>query len=371
MKVAIVGAGLTGCTIARKLAEEGIEVEIFESRDHIAGNCYDYHNERGELIHKYGPHLMHHSDRHVHNFLSQFTEWVPYAHKVKAQVFDGHIDLPVNLNTLEWHFGKGSAEENLKALDEATAKYRNDKGPANTDELFLQSYGEELSNIFFRPYTKKMWDCPPKKINCSVGARLQPRKNYDDRYFTDSYQYLPKHGYTKMCFNMINHSNIHVYLNHPFDFSDENIKSFDHIFCSAPIDAVYDFRYGELPYRSIKFHEKVGRNRDIAATVNYTDNDKYTRITQWNMLPNCNTWSQGGTSTYTIEEPCWHWENNDERMYPCKRGPDKSLYNDYVEFHNFYGHENLEFIGRCGTYQYLDMHQAIKQGFGHARKFLK
>ena len=198
-KVLIVGAGLAGCTIARILAENNFKVEIIEKRNHIAGNIFDYVNQNNERIHKYGPHFLHcKKDSEALIFLSRFTEWVKYEHKVRALLKDGKtIPLPVNKFTIEHIFKKNFRNES--ETKEFLESIRNKELiPKNTDEFFEASVGEVLSNIFFRPYTKKMWGIEPKELNVSVGARIPVRTNNEDRYFNDEFQALPRFGYTAM-----------------------------------------------------------------------------------------------------------------------------------------------------------------------------
>ena len=331
MRILIVGAGLSGSVIARELAEDGHAVEVIDQRDHVAGNAYDYVNRHGIRVHKYGPHLFHTSNEEVWNYLSHFTNWLPYKHKVKALLDDGrYVTLPVNKYTKE-----AVGEENV--LD-----------------------------VFFRPYTKKMWGVSLDELNPNIINRVPIRDDDNEYYFPDDkYQAIPTEGYTTMVQHMLNHENIAVYLNEKFDKSEE--VDYDHIFNSMPIDVYYDCMYGELPYRSIKFH-----NFDIfmhkclpTATVNFTHDGPYTRVTEWKNIVG------HGENPYitsmTFEEPCDYKDNNYERYYPVKdmAGKNKELYQAYKEIKN----ERTTFIGRCGLYAYLDMHQAVNSALSIVRNF--
>ena len=331
MRILIVGAGLSGSVIARELAEDGHAVEVIDQRDHVAGNAYDYVNRHGIRVHKYGPHLFHTSNEEVWNYLSHFTNWLPYKHKVKALLDDGrYVTLPVNKYTKE-----AVGEENV--LD-----------------------------VFFRPYTKKMWGVSLDELNPNIINRVPIRDDDNEYYFPDDkYQAIPTEGYTAMVQRMLNHENIAVYLNEKFDKSEE--VDYDHIFNSMPIDVYYDCMYGELPYRSIKFH-----NFDIfmhkclpTATVNFTHDGPYTRVTEWKNIVG------HGENPYitsmTFEEPCDYKDNNYERYYPVKdmAGKNKELYQAYKEIKN----ERTTFIGRCGLYAYLDMHQAVNSALSIVRNF--
>ena len=331
MKVLIVGAGLSGVTIARELADNGYKVHVIDRRDHIAGNAYDYINEHGIRVHKYGPHLFHTNNEKVFKWLSRFTDWVEYHHKVKAQLKDGrYVTLPVNRETKDI-----VGEENV--LD-----------------------------IFFRPYTKKMWGVELDKLNPDIINRVPIRDDDNELYFPDDkIQYMPRHGYTKMVENILHHHNITVDLKVHFDRLLE--KEYDHVFNSMPIDEYYEFKYGKLPYRSIKF-ETISLPIPKAlptAVVNFTHNGPKTRVTEWKNIP-CHGDNKYMT-TLTFEEPCDYLENNLERYYPVKdaSGNNKKLYQKYQNLQS----KNMTFIGRCGLYAYLDMHQAINSSLAIAKRF--
>ena len=332
MKYLVVGAGLSGVTIARELAEAGHEVDVIDRRDHIAGNAYDYINDHGIRVHEYGPHLFHTNNKEVFEYLSKFTQWITYKHKVKAQLEDGrYVTLPVNKETKDI-----VGEENV--LD-----------------------------IFFRPYTKKMWGVELDDLNPEIINRVPIRNDDNEYYFPDDeFQAMPIYGYTNMVRNMLAHNNITVMLNTAFDKVLE--KRYDHIFNSMPIDQYFDFKYGELPYRSIRF-ETVTLPITSAlptATVNFTHDGPKTRVTEWKKIP-----AHGDNKYYTtltFEEPCDYKDNNMERYYPVKdkEGVNRDLYHKYKNEQP----DNVTFIGRCGLYAYLDMHQAINSALATVRKFL-
>jgi len=331
MKVLIVGAGLSGVTIARELADNGHKVHVIDRRDHIAGNAHDYINEHGIRVHKYGPHLFHTNNKKVFQWLTRFTDWVEYHHKVKAQLKDGrYVTLPVNKETKDI-----VGEENV--LD-----------------------------IFFRPYTKKMWGVELDKLNPDIINRVPIRDDDNELYFPDDkIQYMPRQGYTKMVENILHHHNITVDLKVHFNKLLE--KEYDHVFNSMPIDEYYEFKYGKLPYRSIKF-ETISLPIPKAlptAVVNFTHNGPKTRVTEWKNIP-CHGDNRYMT-TLTFEEPCDYLENNLERYYPVKdaSGNNKKTYEKYKKLQS----KNMTFIGRCGLYAYLDMHQAINSSLAIAKRF--
>lgn len=365
MNVLVAGAGLSGATLARTLADSGVHVSVIDKRNHVAGNAYDYVNEKGERIHKYGPHLFHCSKESLAvSFLSRFTEWLPYEHRVSALLKDGrYVPLPVNATTLETLFNVSFGNE------EATKQFLNglrihDINPTNSDELFLSNVGPYVANILFRPYTQKMWGVPATKVPIGVGARLPVRTDRDDRYFTDSFQCLPKEGYTEMVLKILDHPLIETTLG--ICFSKELEKEYDHCFLCLPIDQYFDYCYGKLGYRSIKFH-KATANEDLnTPVVNFTGTDKYTRCTQWSLLPNSGKHKE---RTITLEEPCSLDQNPDEYYYPIQTKEFKSLYERY----NTLAKEktNITFCGRTGLFKYLDMAPAVVLHLDVANKFLK
>jgi len=319
----VVGAGFTGATIARELADAGHKVVVIDRRHHVAGNAYDYTDALGIRVHKYGPHLFHTKNHKVYDYLGQFCEWVKYQHKVKALLSDGRfVTLPVNAET--------------RAL-----------------------VGEHnIVDTFYRPYTKKMWGLDIEQLDPSIMQRVPVRDDMNELYFPDDkYQALPMHGYTALIENMLDDPKIKVNLQTEFD--QTMIPGFDHVFNSMPIDVYYNYVYGPLPYRSIKFHHKVvPMNRVLpVATVNFTHTGPYTRVTEWRLLPNHG--SNDMFTTLTFEEPCDYLDNNMERYYPVKdiTGANREKYEKYKKLAD--AEEKITFVGRCGQYVYIDMDMAV------------
>jgi len=335
MKILVVGAGLSGAVVSRELAETGCKVTVIDKRDHIAGNAFDYTNEHGIRVHKYGPHLFHTRNEKIYKYLGRFTEWVPYYHKVKAQLEDGrYVTLPVNKETKEI-----VGEENI--LD-----------------------------TFFRPYTKKMWGKEIEELDPDIVNRVKKftRDDMNELYFPDDeFQCMPKHGYTKMVENMFDHENINVQLGVAFEKSMED--EYDYIFNSMPIDEYYDFCYGELPYRSIKFHtvDIPAPKLLPAVTVNFTHTGKFTRMTEWKNIPEHG--ENSSMTTLTYEEPCDYSDNDNERYYPVKdiEGKNRDLFAQYSSIEN----PKTIFMGRLGLYVYIDMHQCISSTMAIVEKFIK
>lgn len=332
MKILVVGAGFSGATVARLLAINGFHVDVIDKRSHIAGNAFDFTNQYGIRVHQYGPHLFHTSNMKVVEFLTEFTEWINYKHKVKAQLKDGRlVTLPVNIET----------------------------------QLIVGQ--ENILDTFFRPYTKKMWGVELEDLDPEILSRIPVRDDDNEFYFpNDSFQAMPSNGYTQLIQNMLNHVNISTYLN--TDFCKKEASNYFHTFNSMPIDEYFEFRYGHLPYRSIKFHNYTIPSPQVfpVATVNFTHQEKYTRVTEWKHLPNHGI--NDAYTSLTFEEPCDYKDNNFERYYPIKDidGKNRLIYNQYSADNT----EGMTFIGRCGLYAYLDMHQAVSSSMKIASDFI-
>ncbi|CAL4869824.1 UDP-galactopyranose mutase (plasmid) [Asticcacaulis sp. MM231] len=369
--ILIVGAGFAGACYARVLAEAGFRVEVIDQRDHIAGNAFDFVDENGVRRHRYGPHLFHTSNERVTTWLQGFGEWVPYDHRVRGRLDDGRfVPIPVNLETINTIFGKSftTAEEVQAHLASIAIQIEE---PKNAAEHLYSQIGTQLTDLFFRPYTKKMWAMDLEDMDAAVVKRIPLRFDLEDRYFpNDAFQLMPRDGYTAIFTRIFDHKNITVRLGVVFDKAME--AEYRHVFNSMPIDEYYDFKLGELPYRSIRFHHRTETTRvDYPwATTNFTDTGPFTRETYWHLLPN-HLVNDSGRYTYTMEEPCDYRDNNLERYYPVKTADGRydKIYNEYKALA---GKEaRTTFIGRCGTYQYLDMHQVINQSLMGAEAWLK
>jgi UDP-galactopyranose mutase len=366
MKLLIVGAGLAGAVLSRELAEAGHDITVIDKRPHIAGNCYDEVNENGERIHVWGPHLLHSSEDSVGvKWLSQFTEWTKYRHKVRARLKGGKsLPLPVNADTLEGFF-----EVSLPTEEEARAFLESKQvpieKPQNTDEVFLKSVGEELANVFFRPYTSKMWGKDAKEIDAAVGARIPVRFDRNDEYFNDEFQALPSDGYTIMFNRIFSHAKIELTLG--AEFEHNMAKDYDYIFTAQSPDSFFNYELGKLPYRSVKFIvDKVWADQE-APVVNFTDDGPYTRRTQYDLLPNSGR-SLAPYHTAVYEKPCDAGENNDERFYPVRNAESLALYGQYMEKAKELG--NVAFIGRTGGFIYEDMVPSVTRHLMIVKKFL-
>lgn len=370
-RILVVGAGFAGAVHARELAETGYAVDVLDKRPHIGGNAYDEVAPSGVRLHKYGPHLFHTNNEKVVEWLQRFGRFVPYEHKVEAKLADGtRVPLPVNRRTINGVF-------RVKLRDEAEVRafLRTQalpiEHPANAAEHLQANIGATLTDLFFRPYTKKMWGFELEELDAAVVKRIPIRYDDEDRYFPgDQFQMMPAEGYTRVFEAILDHPSISVTLGQGFERGMRN--GYAHCFNSMPIDEYYETMFGPLPYRSIRFHNHevpAEHGAGYAATLNYTDAGPYTRETDWARIP-AHRIEETGRKTITVEEPCDYMDNAMERYYPIKTS-DGRYDIAYQKYKAVAEQEpGLSFIGRCGTYQYLDMHQVINQSLANVRKWM-
>jgi UDP-galactopyranose mutase len=370
-RILVVGAGFAGAVHARTLAEAGLQVDIIERRNHVAGNAHDAVDDNGIRIHRYGPHLFHTNAEHVFAWLSRFGNWVPYRHRVRALLWgETFAPLPINIDTINAVFDKklkdaAEAEAFLASIATPIEK------PRNAGEYLRANIGDQLTDLFFRPYTRKMWNFELEELDIAVVRRIPIRFDKSDAYFPgDKIQMLPEEGYTALVERILDHELIRVSLCTPFTPGME--RGYRFCFNSMPIDEYFDSNLGELPYRSIRFHHTTMTSwdeRDWSVT-NYTDDRPFSRESWWHCLPH-HLSSETGRRTVTREEPCDYKENGFERYYPVKTadGRWQELYQRYKSLAKDIS--NMAFIGRCGTYQYLDMDQVINQSLASAQRWLQ
>lgn len=369
MRVLVVGAGFAGAVIARELADAGIaRVTVIDRRDHIGGNAYDpVHPVTGHRYHMYGPHIFHTNSREIVEYLSRFTDWLDYRHRVQAILPSGDaVPMPLNRESLNTYCGKNLKDERevREYLDSVREHFDE---PASALEHLLSTYGRELTELFFGNYTEKMWGLTLADMPVSVVARLPVRYDDDPFYFKDAYQCMPAQGYSGLFERMLRHDGIHVQLSTVFDKQMEH--EYDHVFNSMPIDEYFENAFGPLPYRSIKFEHRFDETFDFdVPTVNFTDRGPRTRKTSWALYPGCGG-KPGDHVTY--ETPCSYEENNMERYYPIKTvdGWPQARYKQYEELAK--EKPNMTFIGRCGQYIYYDMHQVVANSLTIAKTFLE
>lgn len=350
----VIGCGLSGAVIARLLAEKGEDVLIIDKKKHIAGNIYDYIDENGICIHKYGSHIFHTNNEKVWNFVKKFTDFNTYMHKVIAIIDGIETTIPFNINTLYDVFPKSLAERlEIKLLKEF--KY-NTKVPIlkfqeqkDEDLKFLSNYVYEK---VFLHYTAKQWGKNPNEIDSAVTARVPVYISKDSRYFQDKYQGIPLNGYTKMVENILNHQNITVKLNTEYN---KSFTGYKRIFCTGSIDEFFDYKYGELPYRSVnfKFETHNCEYYQSNAVVNYPCNYDFTRIHEYKYY--LNDKSEKTVIAKEYSEPFKNGQN--ERYYPIVNNENMAIYEKYrKDIPN-----NVYFLGRLGDYKYYDMDKAIER----------
>ena len=347
----IVGAGFAGSILAERLANQsGKKVLIVDRRNHIGGNAFDHYNEAGILVHKYGPHIFHTNSRDVFEYLSHFTEWRRYEHRVLASVDGQLVPIPINLNTINKLYG---LKLNSFELEKFFASVAEPKDSIRTSEdVVVSKVGRELYEKFFRNYTRKQWGIDPSELDKSVTARVPTRTNRDDRYFTDTYQAMPLYGFTRMFENLLNHPNIKVMLNTDYREIREMIPYKEMIY-TGPVDEFFDCRYGKLPYRSLDFkHETLNESAHQAApVVNYPTEHLYTRVTEFKYL----TGQEHSKTSLVYEFP----KAEGDPYYPVPRPENAELYKKYKALAD--AMPNVEFVGRLATYKYYNMDQVVAQ----------
>jgi len=347
----IVGAGFAGSVLAERLASQaGKRVLVVDKRGHIAGNAYDHYDDAGVLVHKYGPHIFHTNSRDVFDYLSGFTAWRPYQHRVKACVDGQLVPMPINLDTINTLYNLSLSSFQLEEFFASVAEPRD---PIRTSEdVVVSRVGRELYEKFFRNYTRKQWGLDPSELDAAVTARVPTRTNRDDRYFTDAYQVMPLHGFTRMFERLLAHPNIKVMLNTDYREIDGFIPYRDMIY-TGPVDEFFDLRYGKLPYRSLDFvFETVDTPLyQSAAVVNYPNDYPYTRVTEFKYLT-----GQEHTRTSLVYE---FSKADGDPYYPVPRAENAELYGRYKALAD--ATPGVHFVGRLATYKYYNMDQVVAQ----------
>jgi UDP-galactopyranose mutase len=357
----VVGAGFAGSVLAERLTSQlGKRVLVVDKRPHIAGNAFDEKDAAGVLMHKYGPHIFHTNSDEVSGYLSQFTKWRPYEHRVLASVKNGLlVPMPINRTTLNTLYGLNlktdeEAEEFLASRGEPVEKIR------TSEDVVISKVGRELYEMFFRGYTRKQWGLDPSELDKSVTARVPTRTNTDDRYFTDKFQAMPLDGYTRMFENMLDQKGLTVELGVEFeDVREETV--YDHLIFTGPVDEFFDHRYGKLPYRSLAFrHETLEQEWfQPVGTVNYPDeHTPYTRISEYKHL----TGQVSDRTTITYEYP----RADGDPYYPVPRPENQALYKKYEAL--ALETPNVHFVGRLATYRYYNMDQVVGQSLATFRR---
>ncbi|MFC5579611.1 UDP-galactopyranose mutase [Rhodanobacter terrae] len=356
--ILIVGAGFSGSVVASELASAGRRVHIIDKRSHVAGNAYDEYDEYGVLVHRYGPHIFHTNAERIFEYLSRFTEWLPYEHRVRGVVDGVPYPFPINRVTLNQLYGLDLDEVGAAEFFE---RVREPREPVITSEdVVLNSVGRDLYEKFFLNYTRKQWGLDPSELKAGVAARIPVRTNTDDRYFTDTFQAMPLHGYTKMFEAMLDHPNITVELG--VDFANVRDRAgYGHVVYTGPIDAYFDYCYGPLPYRSLRFeHEHLPAIEQYqeVGTVNYPNDHAYTRITEFKHL----TGQQHAGTSIVREYP----QAEGDPYYPVPRAENEALFKRYEELAK--REANVTFVGRLAQYRYYNMDQVVGAALAAAKR---
>ncbi|WP_266365889.1 UDP-galactopyranose mutase [Tellurirhabdus rosea] len=356
----IVGAGYAGSVLAERLATQSDKkVLVIDRRPHIAGNAYDYYNEDGILIHLYGPHIFHTNSPEVFAYLSQFTEWRPYEHRVLAEVDGQLLPIPINLDTVNKLYNKNFTEEELaeyfKTVGEPVDVIR------TSEDVVISQVGRDLYQKFFQGYTRKQWGLDPSELDKSVTSRIPTRTNRDDRYFGDEFQFMPLHGFTKMFEKMVSHPNIELMLGTDYKQVKETV-SYDQLIFTGPVDEYFDHCYGKLPYRSLHFEHKTVDTEQYqpVAVVNYPLTNEYTRITEYKHL----TGQEHPKTSITFEYP----QSEGDPYYPIPKPENAELYRKYKQLAD--STPNVHFVGRLGTYRYYNMDQVVAQALTLYKKLV-
>ena len=365
MNFAIAGAGFSGAVLANELAKAGHKIKVFESRDHLAGNCYTERDSKsGILIHKYGPHIFHTDNEEVWKYVNQLTEFMPFVNRVKTTSQGRVFSLPINLLTINQFFNKTFNPTEAKEFIQSIA-FSNIEDPRSFEEQALKFIGGELYEAFFRGYTMKQWGISPQALPASILKRLPVRFNYDDNYFNHKYQGMPKFGYTVIVETLLDHGNITVFLNTPFQ--SDQVDEFDHIFYTGPIDAWFGYSEGMLGYRTLDFvREDHEGDYQGCAVMNYGDHDvPYTRISEHKYF---SPWEQHD-GTVIFKEYSRACEADDIPYYPIRLIHEKSLLRLYIE--KAKREKKVSFLGRLGTYRYLDMDVSIAEALAAGKESLE
>lgn len=347
----IVGAGFAGSVLAERLARGlGQDVLLIDKRPHIGGNAYDCYNENGILIHRYGPHIFHTNSWEVFDYLSRFTAWRQYQHRVRASVDGRLLPIPINLDTINELYGLALDPNGMKEFLASVAEPK--ERLITSEDVVVNGMGRELYEKFFRGYTRKQWGLDPSELDAQVTARLPVRLNRDDRYFTDSYQAMPARGFTHLFENMLDHPKIKIMLNVDFREAVNHVE-YRKLIYTGPVDEFFEYRYGPLPYRSLEFKHETHHVPvyQPAPVVNYPNEYAYTRVTEFKYL----TGQEHPATSVVFEFPREHGDP----YYPIPRPANAELYRRYHALAE--QRSDVYFVGRLATYRYYNMDQVVAQ----------
>ncbi|ADP12976.1 Probable UDP-galactopyranose mutase [Erwinia sp. Ejp617] len=363
--ILIVGAGFSGAVIGRELADKGHIIKIIDARKHIAGNCFSERDEKTQvMVHTYGPHIFHTDNLKVWDYINQHAEMLPYTNRVKSTVNGQVFSLPINLHTINQFFKKTCNPEQAQKLI-ADKGDKSIASPISFEQQALKFVGKELYEAFFKGYTVKQWGLQPSELPASILKRLPIRFNYDDNYFNHKFQGMPKEGYTPIVSSILQHENIQVELNR--EFKQQDREDYDHVFFCGPLDAYFDHEHGRLGYRTLDF-EKIYHNGDYqgCAVMNYGEVDvPYTRITEHKYFA---PWEKHEKSV-CYKEFSRSCDENDIPYYPIRQVGEMAMLERYLQLAE--KEKGITFVGRLGTYRYLDMDVTIAEALNTAEVYLK
>lgn len=357
----VVGAGFAGSVLAERLASQrGETVLVVDRRAHIGGNAFDWYDEAGILVHRYGPHIFHTNAEAIVAYLSQFTAWRPYEHRVLAKVDGQLVPIPINLDTINRLYGLDLTCEQMEQF--LAERRENVREIRTAEDVVVSTVGRELYEKFFQGYTRKQWGVDPSQLSKSVTARVPTRTNRDDRYFADAFQSMPAGGYTRMFQRMLDHHNIKVMLQADYREVREAI-AYRRLIYTGPIDEFFDFRLGKLPYRSLRFeHVTLDTPRfQPVAVVNYPQTEAFTRITEYKQM----TGQRHPQTSLTYEYPTDHGDP----YYPVPTAENEVLYKRYEALAA--QQADAIFVGRLATYRYYNMDQVIGQALAAFNRIQK
>ncbi len=359
-----VGAGFSGAVIARELADAGYAVDVIDARSHVAGNCHTERDlESGVLVHRYGPHIFHTDNQRVWDYLNRHTQFMPYTNRVKTTSGGRVYSLPINLLTINQFFGKAFSPAEARAFIESQADL-SIEDPQTFEEQALRFVGPDLYQAFFKGYTEKQWGCSPTQLPASILKRLPLRFNYDDNYFFHKYQGMPRDGYTAIVEQILDHPKISVRLETSFQRAEAG--NYSHVFYSGPIDGYFDYALGRLGYRTLDFREiRAEGDFQGCAVMNYADESiPYTRIAEHKHF---SPWEEHD-KTICFAEYSRACEQDDIPYYPIRLTDEQAMLRDYIALAE--QEQGVSFVGRLGTYRYLDMDVTIAEALAAAESFL-
>ncbi len=347
--VLVVGAGFSGAVVAERLADRGLQVLVIDKRPHIGGNAYDTLDAHGVLVHPYGPHIFHTNGAAIAAYLSRFTEWRAYEHRVLAHVDGRLLPIPINIDTVNRLYGLALDETTIQAFYDRVREPR--EVIRTSEDVVINAVGRDLYEKFFRGYTRKQWGLDPSELAPSVAARIPTRTNRDDRYFTDTFQKMPLHGYTRMFERMLDHRNIRVETGVDFFAVRDRVQA-RHVVYTGPLDAYFGYCHGKLPYRSLRFEHQHHADTDrfqSVGTVNYPNDHAYTRITEFRHLT-----GQAHTGTSIVRE---YPTDEGDPYYPVPRPENDALFKRYDAL--AHRESDVTFVGRLAQYRYYNMDQCV------------